>query len=109
MPSKSPAQARLMAGVAHNPKFASKVGIPMKVGKEFNHADAGSGILKKAKSFPKAAPKQGPLKLNAGMPTAPISPPFKPTNPSNDSRKGRITPLNTDRGAFRWKANRKGE
>ena len=39
MPSKSPAQARLMAAVAHNLKFAKKVGIPQSVGKEFNAAD----------------------------------------------------------------------
>jgi hypothetical protein len=47
MPSKSPAQARLMAGVAHNPAFAKHVGIPQSVGREFNQADAGSGILNK--------------------------------------------------------------
>lgn len=40
MPSKSPAQERLMAAVAHNPQFAKKVGIPQRVGKEFNQADA---------------------------------------------------------------------
>lgn len=45
MPSKSPAQARLMAGVAHSKSFAQKVGIPQSVGKEFNQADAGTGIL----------------------------------------------------------------
>ena len=47
MPSKTPPQARLMAGVAHNPAFAKKVGIPMSVGKEFNKADAKTGILRK--------------------------------------------------------------
>ena len=41
MPSKSPAQHRLMEAVAHNPKFAKKVGIPTKVGKEFAKADEG--------------------------------------------------------------------
>lgn len=40
MPSKSPAQARLMAAAAHNPAFAKKVGVPQKVAKEFNQADA---------------------------------------------------------------------
>lgn len=50
MPSKSPAQARLMAGVAHSPEFAKKVGIPQSVGKEFNKADAGTGILSKKSS-----------------------------------------------------------
>lgn len=41
MPSKSPAQHRLMEGVAHSKQFAKKVGIPQKVGKEFAKADAG--------------------------------------------------------------------
>ena len=35
MPAKSKAQERLMQAVANNPKFAKKVGIPQKVGKEF--------------------------------------------------------------------------
>jgi hypothetical protein len=41
MPSKSPAQHRLMEAVAHNPAFAKKVGISQKVGKEFAKADEG--------------------------------------------------------------------
>ena len=49
MPSKSPAQARLMAGAAHNPAFAKKVGVPQGVAKEFNQADAGKGMLRKKK------------------------------------------------------------
>ena len=49
MRSKSPKQARMMAAVAHDPKFAAKVGIPVKVGQEFNQADAGTGILKKSR------------------------------------------------------------
>lgn len=47
MPSKSAAQARLMAAAAHNPKFAKKVGVPSGVAKEFNQADAKTGILRK--------------------------------------------------------------
>ena len=39
MPSKSPAQHRLMEAVAHSPKFAKKVGIPTSVGKDFAKAD----------------------------------------------------------------------
>lgn len=39
MPSVSKKQAKLMAAVAHNPKFAKKVGIPQKVGRDFNNAD----------------------------------------------------------------------
>lgn len=39
MPSKSPAQARLMRAAAHNPKFAKQAGVPQKVAKEFVAAD----------------------------------------------------------------------
>ena len=39
MPSKSAKQAKLMAAVANNPKFAKKVGIPTSVGQEFSNAD----------------------------------------------------------------------
>lgn len=46
IPSVSKKQARMMAAVAHNPEFAAKVGIPQSVGKEFNEADAGTGILR---------------------------------------------------------------
>jgi hypothetical protein len=48
MPSKSQSQARLMAAAAHDPKFAKKVGVPQKVAREFNQADKGSKLLKKA-------------------------------------------------------------
>lgn len=39
MPSKSPAQHRLMEAVAHDPAFAKKAGIPQKVGEDFAAAD----------------------------------------------------------------------
>ncbi len=48
MPSKTARQARLMAAAAHDPAFAKKVGVPMKVAKEFNKADKGGKLLKKA-------------------------------------------------------------
>ena len=41
MPSVSKKQHNLMEGVAHNPSFAKKVGIPQSVGKEFVSADKG--------------------------------------------------------------------
>ena len=44
--SKSKAQFRTMAAVAHNPEFAKKVGISQKVGKEFHKADKGSDYSK---------------------------------------------------------------
>jgi hypothetical protein len=48
MPSKSKAQARLMAAAAHNKNFARKVGVPVKVAKEFVRADSSSGLLSAA-------------------------------------------------------------
>lgn len=39
MPSSTPKQAKTMAAAAHNPGFAKKVGIPVKVAKDFNDAD----------------------------------------------------------------------
>ena len=46
MPSKSPAQHRLMEAVAHSSAFAKKVGISQKVGKEFSKADKGKKFKK---------------------------------------------------------------
>lgn len=48
MPSKSPAQARLMAAAAHTK--GGYGGVPQKVGKEFNKADKGSGMLAKRRA-----------------------------------------------------------
>ena len=48
MPSKSNKQADLMRAVAHSPKFAKKVGIPVSVGKEFHEADKRRGAIKHA-------------------------------------------------------------
>jgi hypothetical protein len=39
MPSTSPKQKRFMQAVAHDPAFAAKVGVPVKVGEEFSAAD----------------------------------------------------------------------
>lgn len=55
MPSVSKSQARLMAGAAHNPAFAKKVGVPPSVAKEFNAADAKTGILRKKRKKADAA------------------------------------------------------
>jgi len=41
MPSTSKKQHKLMEAVANNPKFAKKVGIPQKVGKDFATKDKG--------------------------------------------------------------------
>jgi len=48
MPSKSKPQHNLMAGVAHSAKFARKVGIPQKVGRDFVAADKRAGKYKRS-------------------------------------------------------------
>ena len=58
MPSVSPAQKRLMDAAAHNPAFAKKVGVPVKVAKEFSKADkgrkfSGGGEMKESKAMAK--------------------------------------------------------
>lgn len=51
MPSKSPAQARLMAAASHTK--GGYDGVSQKVGKEFNKADKGTGIRKSKLRLPK--------------------------------------------------------
>ena len=53
MPSHSPAQARMMAAAAHDPEFAKKVGVPVKVAKEFNQADKGKKLAEAMKRMGK--------------------------------------------------------
>lgn len=50
MPSKSPAQARLMAAAAHNAEFARKAGVPQKVAREYNQADKGRRLAEAMKA-----------------------------------------------------------
>lgn len=44
MPSKSKPQQNLMRGVAHDPKFAAKMGIPQSVGRDYVAADKAGGV-----------------------------------------------------------------
>jgi len=58
VPSTSKKQRNFMAAAAHNPAFAKKVGIPVKVAKEFNQADKGKkfkegGAMKESKAMAK--------------------------------------------------------
>lgn len=62
MPSKSKSQARLMAAAAHDPAFAKKVGVPQKVARDFNSADAGTGILKGPRQMKGMTPLTGQMK-----------------------------------------------
>jgi hypothetical protein len=70
MPAASAKQKKFMDAAAHNPAFAKKAGIPVKVAKEFSKASKGQtfkgdemkeskGMMKKEVSFMKAkgAPK----------------------------------------------------
>jgi len=49
--STSQAQFRTMAAAANNPKFAKKVGVPVKVAKEFNQADKGKKLAEAMKKM----------------------------------------------------------
>jgi len=49
MPSTSDKQRRFMAAAAHNPEFAKKAGVPVKVAKEFNRADKGKKLAQAMK------------------------------------------------------------
>ena len=68
MPTVSKKQERFMQAVAHNPKFAKKVGVPTSVGKEFTKSGGGmkkSGNVKKmamgGRSLPPPPPRRAPL------------------------------------------------
>jgi hypothetical protein len=67
MPSKSPSQHRLMAAVAHNPAFAKKVGIPTKVGKEFNEADKGKKFKDGGPNLSVGRGEKLPVSQGAGL------------------------------------------
>ncbi len=41
----------MMAAAAHDPAFAKKVGVPTSVAKDFNEADKGGGMIKKAMKY----------------------------------------------------------
>jgi hypothetical protein len=67
MPSKSPAQHRLMEAVAHNPAFAKKVGIPQSVGKDFANADKGKKFASGGPSLAIGRGEKLPAEKGAGL------------------------------------------
>jgi hypothetical protein len=67
MPSKSAKQHKLMEAVAHSPKFAKKVGIPQKVGKEFADADKGKKFKKGGVSLSIGRGEKLPVSKGAGL------------------------------------------
>jgi hypothetical protein len=66
MPSKSPAQHRLMEAVAHNPDFAKKVGIPTSVGKDFAAADEGKKFKEGGGLWDNIHAKRARIKAGSG-------------------------------------------
>lgn len=52
MPSKSKAQAHLMAAAAHNPEISKETGIDQSVAHDFNQADKKEGNLKNGSKLP---------------------------------------------------------
>jgi len=111
MPSKSPAQHRLMEAVAHSPKFAKKVGIPTAVGKEFAKADEakmkGGGLYANiAAKRQRIAEGSGEKMRKPGSPGAPTAQAFKESEKTAKMKKGgpslaigRGEKLSADQGA----------
>ena len=50
MPSTSQRQHVFMEAIAHDPRFAKKVGVPQSVGQDFSEADRGKHFKKKKMS-----------------------------------------------------------
>ena len=70
MPSVSAKQKHLMDAAAHNPAFAKKVGVPVKVAKEFSKASKGQTFEKGGEIMAtKKAVGKGPMERE-GMTTA---------------------------------------
>ena len=68
MPSKTPKQKSFMAAVANNPKFAKKVGVSSKVGKEFEMKDKKMGMKKMADKAGRAMTKKSADTMGRAMP-----------------------------------------
>ena len=84
MPAKTPAQKRLMDAAAHNPAFAKKVGVPVKVAKEFSKASKGE-TFKKGGDM--ATTKMGKPVMKAGMSIAKVG--MKKPTPMADTAMAR--------------------
>lgn len=68
MPAVSKKQERFMQAVAHNPKFAKKVGVPTSVGREFTKKEGGP--VKESKAMAK---KEIGFMKKAGAPKSMIA------------------------------------
>ena len=66
MPSKTKKQAKFMAAVANNPKFAKKAGVPQSVGQEFANADKRNKDMPSYFDSTKKKPGKAVKKYNKG-------------------------------------------
>jgi hypothetical protein len=101
MPSKSPEQKRLMQAVAHSPKFAKKVGIPVSVGKEFVKADKmkGGGLYENIHAKrERIAAGSGEKMRKVGSAGAPTAQAFKESAKTAKKKDGGDVSLSVSRG-----------
>jgi hypothetical protein len=103
MPSKTLSQHRLMEAVAHNPKFAKKVGVPQSVGKDFAKADegkkfAGGGLYANINAKrERIAEGSGEKMRKPGTAGAPTSKAFKESAKTAKMKEGGVS-LSVGRG-----------
>lgn len=104
MPSKSAAQHRLMAMVAHDPKAAKRTGIPQSVGKEFVAADKDKKF-KEGGLYANIHAKQERIKNGSGekmrkpgSPGAPTAEAFRESAKTVKKAKGGDVSLSIKRG-----------
>ena len=118
MPSKSPAQKRLMQAVAHSKEFAKKVEIPQKVGKEFVKADKGmkgGGLYANINAKQeRIAAGSGERMRKVGSAGAPTAQAFKRSAKTAKMKEGGVSlsvgrgeKLSTERGAGLTEKGRK--
>ena len=97
MPTVSKKQERFMQAVAHNPKFAKKVGVPTSVGKEFTKSGGG---MKKSSNVKKMAMGGRSLPPNPRRPLAQATDMPRPRGgPSNPGPMPRPLPVRTGKMA----------
>ena len=84
MPSVSAKQERFMQAVAHNPKFAKKVGVPTSVGKEFTKSGGGMATKMNPGFMAMMKKKAGGKKMAAGGVAASKMGTVKTAAPSKD-------------------------
>lgn len=101
MPTKSPEQKRLMQAVAHSPKFAKKVGIPVSVGKEFVAEDKkmkSGGLYENIhKKRERIAAGSGEKMRKVGSAGAPTAKAFKESAKTAKMKEGGVS-LSVGRG-----------